>query len=134
MKPACQQSTKANTEINTREELIDTYDLFAGIFEELGGRYALTPKLDNNLPLIYGKLTELCRKICHFLQDYLETQSWGKSGNLLHISHTKSRQHWIFNFQVVGPQTVSVPVQSLTIQKSSIQSIYCHSPYGGTLS
>ncbi|MBN7813076.1 hypothetical protein J0A68_19130 [Algoriphagus sp. H41] len=132
MKPASQQASQAATETDAREELIDTYDLFAGIFEELGGPYSLTPRLDSNLPLIYGKFAKLCHLISLSLQDYLEAQPTGGKGKLIHISHTKSRLYWIFNFQMLSPQ--AVPVQSLSIQKSSILSIYSHSPFGGELS
>jgi hypothetical protein len=125
---ASQHALKVNSEIHAHEELIDTYDLFAEIFKESGGHYSFTPKLDITLPLIYGEKSTLRQLFSQFLSEHLNGKQWG-GGNLVLISHTKNRLHWIFNFKMLHPIADSIPIQTLLIPKRSIQNSYSNAPY-----
>lgn len=126
MKPAGQPNHKVNNEIASQEELIDTYELFAGIFKESGGHCSYTPKLDNTLPLIYGKPAMVRQLFCQFLSNYLATPNEVEGKSVL-ISHTKNRQYWIFNLQTLSNTTEASQIQSLHIHKGAIQNAYSNS-------
>lgn len=126
---ASQHALQVNSEIHAHEELIDTYDLFAEIFKESGGHYSFTPKLDITLPLIYGEKSTLRQLLSQFLSERLSGKQWEEGNNLILISHTKNRLHWIFNFKILNPLTGSNPTQTLLIPKRSIQNSYSNSPY-----
>ncbi|WP_026952846.1 hypothetical protein [Algoriphagus mannitolivorans] len=80
------------------ENLIDTYELIAGVFKELGGQNNFTPKLDRTLPFISGR-TDLVRKILYlFISDLVQSHGTDWKSNYMFVSHSQEKNCWIFNF------------------------------------
>ena len=123
------------------ENLIDTYELIAGVFKELGGQNNFTFQLDRTLPFISGR-ADLVRKILFlFISDLI--QSYGKNwkSEYIFVSHAQEKNCWIFNFQPMdslseedffkrneleNTQTTLAPF-SLLIPKSSIRDSFSNS-------
>lgn len=124
MKPASHPPSHPHTEINVREDLIDTYELFAGIFKESGVLFSYIPKLDTTLPLIYGKRPLVQRLFSEFISACLYPLSSLVGSQSVQISHTKSRTHWIFTLQIHSSTVDILPVHSLSFHKGSVQSVF----------
>lgn len=81
------------------ENLIDTYELIAGVFKELGGQNNFTFKLDRTLPFISGR-TDLVRKILYlFISDLVQAHGTDWKSKYLFVSHAQEKNCWVFNFQ-----------------------------------
>lgn len=133
MNVAKHNALQTDSEIHNQEEIIDTYDLFATIFKELGRQHSFRLKLDSTLPLIYGKQETLKQILFQFNNETLSPIYQTKKAREICISHTKDRAYWIFNFDFPkGMELYSmyskISTQTLFIHKESIQDIYCTRP------
>ena len=80
------------------ENLIDTYELFADIFKELGRQNNFTVQLDKTLPFINGR-EELVKKILFlFVSDIVESHGRDWKSDFLFVSHREESNCWVFNF------------------------------------
>lgn len=80
------------------ENLIDTYEMIAGVFQELGGQNNFQFQLDRTLPFISGK-TDLVKKILYlYISDLVQSHGKDWRAQYLFVSHVEEKSCWIFNF------------------------------------
>lgn len=123
------------------EHLIDTYEMIAGVFEELGGQNNFSLQLDKTLPFISGKVDLVQKILFLFVSDLIEAYGKDWKSNYLFVSHVQEKNCWIFNFQPLDSlpeinffiekkhqnSQSDLPPFSLLIPKSSIRDSFSNS-------